>query len=469
MKQQGSPHLVGAIWTLAWKDLRLLLRDKAGFFFTFVFPIGFAIFFGVLFGGSGSSTPPPAEDGASSGPSSRAPKPASTAKLGAVRVLVVDLDQTPRSKAFAQTLADATELITLPESSREAAIERVRTGSIPAAIIIEPGFGVGQENIFASPGASELTITVDPSRKAEGAMLEGILQKYAFAQMSEMFSDPASARKQLQQARKGLITPETKLEDRLLFETFFTAASSFLSGLENRQQPQSGSAASPATTGPAFSPITIKSASITRKKSGPTNAFAISFPQGMIWGVMGAAMGFAASFVMERTGGTFARLMTSPLPVWAVLAGKALACWITCLGILLGMLAVGAIFFKVQPTSWPLTLLASLLVSLAFIGIMLIIAAIAPTERAASGIGWAILMVLAFIGGVAVPTFVMPQWMQSLSQFSPMHWAMRALEGGIWRDLSLAQMLLPAIILLAIAGVGLFLAHHVIARRHHHT
>jgi ABC-2 type transport system permease protein len=463
MQPQGSTNLLSAIWTLAWKDLRLLLRDKAGFFFTFIFPIGFAIFFGVLFGGSGAGSSTAAS------PAGSTDKPAATAKLGAVRVLVVDLDQTPASIAFAKTLADASELITQPESSRDAAIERVRTGSIPGAIIIEPGFGKGQENLFANPGESTITITVDPSRKAEGAMLEGILQKYAFSQMGSVLSNPANARKQIQQARQALITPQTKLEDRLLFETFFAATNRFLSDLETRQTSDtSSSSPTPAVT-QAFSPITIKSQSIARKRSGPTNAFAISFPQGMIWGVMGAAMGFAASFVMERTGGTFSRLITSPLPVWAVIAGKALACWITCLGILLGMLAVGAIFFGVSPTSWPLTLAAAFLVSFAFIGIMLIIAALAPTERAASGIGWAILMVLAFIGGVAVPTFVMPTWMQSLAQFSPMHWAMRALEGGMWRDLSPQQMLLPGLILLAIASIGLIAAHRTIARRQHHT
>jgi ABC-type transport system involved in cytochrome c biogenesis permease component len=38
-----------AIWTLAVKDLRILLRDKAGFFFTFFYPILIAVFMGVIF------------------------------------------------------------------------------------------------------------------------------------------------------------------------------------------------------------------------------------------------------------------------------------------------------------------------------------------------------------------------------------------------------------------------------------
>ena len=41
------------IWALAVKDLKLLVRDKAGLFFTFFFPVLYAIFFGTIFGGMG--------------------------------------------------------------------------------------------------------------------------------------------------------------------------------------------------------------------------------------------------------------------------------------------------------------------------------------------------------------------------------------------------------------------------------
>ena len=39
---------------LALKDLRLLLRDRAAAFFTFVFPLAIALFFGYVFSGTTS-------------------------------------------------------------------------------------------------------------------------------------------------------------------------------------------------------------------------------------------------------------------------------------------------------------------------------------------------------------------------------------------------------------------------------
>ena len=43
------------ILALAWKDIRLLLRDRMGFFFSFAFPLIYAIFFGVVFSGDSST------------------------------------------------------------------------------------------------------------------------------------------------------------------------------------------------------------------------------------------------------------------------------------------------------------------------------------------------------------------------------------------------------------------------------
>ena len=70
---------------------------------------------------------------------------------------------------------------------------------------------------------------------------------------------------------------------------------------------------------------------------------------------------------------------------------------------------------------------------------MMLVASMGKTEQTASGAGWAILMPLSMIGGAMVPTFVMPAWMQSIGFISPIRWAMLAIEGGVWRNFSLAR------------------------------
>ncbi|MGI8782732.1 MAG: ABC transporter permease [Acidobacteriota bacterium] len=71
-----------AIFAMAGKDLRLLIRDKAGFFFTFIFPLLFAMFFGAIFSGSGGG-------------------------MARIKLVVVDEDASAGSKAFVSKLLQA--------------------------------------------------------------------------------------------------------------------------------------------------------------------------------------------------------------------------------------------------------------------------------------------------------------------------------------------------------------------------
>ena len=82
------------------------------------------------------------------------------------------------------------------------------------------------------------------------------------------------------------------------------------------------------------------------------------------------------------------------------------------------------------------------------------------TERSAAGIGWAVLIVMAMIGGGMIPLFVMPAWMQTMSHASPVKWSILAMEGAIWRNFSLAELALPCGILLAVGVVCFAIGTH---------
>ncbi len=50
-----------------------------------------------------------------------------------------------------------------------------------------------------------------------------------------------------------------------------------------------------------------------------------------------------------------------------------------------------------------------------------------------------------------MPLAFMPGWMRNVSHLSPVKWGILAMEGAIWRDFSIAEMLLPCGILIALA------------------
>ncbi len=286
-------------------------------------------------------------------------------------------------------------------------------------IIVKRGFGDASNRMFYG-NPKEIEIGVDPARQAEAGMIEGLLMKHAAGDMQKMFNDPKASSEMVDKALGGM------------------------------QQAQ-GVAGSPQGE---WQPLKITKQDVARVSDGPRNPFDITFPQGVIWGLIGCAMSFGISLVTERTHGTLVRLRMAPLTNVQILSGKALSCFTSILLVELMLLGV-ALAFGVRPTSYAMLALAGVSAAVCFVGFMMLVASLGKTEQTASGAGWAILMPLSMIGGAMVPTFVMPAWVQSISFISPIRWTMLAIEGGVWRNFSLAEMATPCAVLITV-GLACF-------------
>lgn len=180
----------------------------------------------------------------------------------------------------------------------------------------------------------------------------------------------------------------------------------------------------------------------------------ISFPQAMLWGVLACAATFAISIVRERKQGTLLRLQAAPVSRRQVLLGKATACFLAVLGVIIMMVVLG-VALGMRPRSPALLAAASICVALCFVGIMTLMSVIGKTEEAVSGAAWGANMIMAMFGGAMIPLAFMPSFMTTLGQASPVKWSILALEGAIWRDFSASEMLLPCGILVAVGAVCL--------------
>ncbi len=420
------------ILAIAKKDLRYIVRDRAGFFFVFAFPVIFAVFFGLIFSGMGGET-------------------------RGIKVVVVDLDQTDASRAFEENLKELSSLRVIPfaedpnntRSLEDRATDAVRDGLVAAYIRLEPGFGEGQDRLFQG-GSSTITIGADPSRAAESAMLEGVVAEQAYRRMSDVFSDPDVMRAQTQAALEDVQANATPAA-RLVLVPFLNSLSSFADGLESMEEAEEGEGGD-GDGGGGFNPVTINRADIFEESDQQFSAFEISFPQGLIWGLMSAAFTFGLSFVIERTRGTLLRLRIAPLATNTILAGKALACFTLIVVLSVAMLGFGALAFGVRPDSLLHLALAIVTIAICWVGLMMMIAVSGKTEAAVGGIGWAILMIMAMIGGGMIPRPFMPSWMETVGVISPVRWSLQALEGALWRGYSTPEMLVPCGVL---AGIGL--------------
>lgn len=405
------------IATLMIKDLLLLVRDKVGFFFTFFFPLVYCIFFGAIFAGQGKST-------------------------GGMKVAVVDEDQTEGSRAFIETLHEAPE-VEVDVTDRQTAIDLVRRGKRVAYVVLPDGFGQRIEQPFWGGEEPLLQTGIDPSRKAEAGMLEGILMQYSYQQIQEVMSDPEAMKKMIGSAQEKL----QKADDidpmsRRALQTLLPALELFMTMLPKGNENYGG-----------FPQVQIAQDDVKRAWRGPTNSYQVSFPQGIVWALLGSSAMFGISLVVERTRGTLVRLRMAPIHQAHILAGKAAACFVTTLGIQIVLLVLAALVFNVVPDSIPLLALALVCTSTGFVGIMMLLSVLGKTEQSAAGIGWAILLLMAMIGGGMIPVFLMPSWLKTVSHASPVKWAIVAIEGAVWRGYSFTEMLLPCGILVSIGVV----------------
>jgi ABC-2 type transport system permease protein len=204
----------------------------------------------------------------------------------------------------------------------------------------------------------------------------------------------------------------------------------------------------------AWNPVSVTVQEVRAQRRGPKNPFEVTFAQAIVWSVMGSAAGFAIGLGEERARGTMLRLRVSPLSWAQLLGGKAMACFVATLGVAVLILVLGLLPpFRVSVGSWPMLTVALLSVAVGFVGMMMLLAVIGRASGSGQ-MGWAVMLVLAVIGGGMVPLFVMPGFMQTLSVISPVRWAILAIEGGIWRGYSAAEMALPAGVLLGLGVAG---------------
>ncbi len=429
-----------AILTMALKDLRLLWRDRFGMFWVLVFPLLQALFFGAIFRGDGKDT----------------------AKM---TIGVVDEDQSQSTQSFIKRLRDSSALSVEPPLDAngkpatpltpDQARDMVRTGNLVAFVIVKKNTDENEGFTFAE--MPKLEVGIDPSRKAEAGYLQGILTEASFKGLQDAFTNPAGMRERIEKASKQLdVGSGLSAPQRIVLKTFFTSLDQFLGSVDPKvyhEGPQ------------AMGGANIQLVDITREKHGTDNSFEITFPSAMLWGVIGCTAGFAISLVTERRTGTLLRLRVAPLQRTQILAGKALACFLACSGVILLLLTVGHFVFGVRTTHPALLAMAIFSTAICFVGLTMLFATMGSTEQGVAGVGWAVMLVFAMIGGGMIPLIAMPQWMTVASNFSPVKWGIYSLEGAIWRGFSFAEMLQPCGILVAIGVICFAIGVQLIKRR----
>jgi ABC-2 type transport system permease protein len=143
----------------------------------------------------------------------------------------------------------------------------------------------------------------------------------------------------------------------------------------------------------------------------------------------------ATSLFEEKKAGMYQRLLAAPVGPTHILWSKYLFGVILGLVQLLALFTAGHFLYGIEIMSnFGNLLLVCLAASFACVAFGMLLAAIAPTPAAASGLGTFLILTMSAIGGAWFPTSFMPEFIQHLSRLTIVYWAMdgflRVLYGG---------------------------------------
>lgn len=368
------------IWALVQKDLLQTYRDKLSFLFTFLLPVVFTLFFGFLFGGTGSSTLP---------------------------VALVNLDSTGLATTQLLQILENSDVVALEQHEAEDAERAVADNRVAAALIIPAGFSSGTDI------GDMVQVTVVRNLGSSGGQ---------------------TAEQAIRQAA-GRVTG-ARLAAR-------TALEALLPGANPTGDPQQWAGALGVAEAVMADPVLSTDVENSGTRAGEIpRGFDMSSPGMLVNWILFGLLGAAITLVIERQNGALRRLLTTRVRPWQIIAGKGgamvamtLVQQVVLIG--LGQFAFGVDYLR-SPGALVLTMI-TLSVMSAALGLLL--ATVLRSEAAVIAATVIVSMVLAALGGAWFPLEVTGSTFAAIGHVSPAAWVLDALRAIILRGWGVSQIL----------------------------
>ena len=202
------------------------------------------------------------------------------------------------------------------------------------------------------------------------------------------------------------------------------------------------------------------------------NSVQHSVPAWLIFGMFFIMIPLSNVMAMERQTNTLTRLRMARASAWSQIVAKLIPYFLINQLQFVGMVALG---YFVLPAldmpafgltgDWLPYFVLSGAVSLAALGYGLLVSVLARTTEHAVVLGGGGIIIMAAIGGIMVPVYVMPEIMQTVAQFSPMGWALSGFQNLLLNHYALSQIQQPLYLLSTFGIVTLLLATLIYQRQ----
>ncbi len=402
------------LWVSTYKELLLLTRDLGGLAVLFIMPLLLVITITVI------------QD--------------NTFKIireNKIPILLVDMDKGNVSDQVKESLVASNLFEVIVEKDEGRAQNLVQTGTYQLAVILPQNLSKdldlkiarNVEGILAKFGVEEEKLPNTPIANKE----------------IRLYFDPASQQSFKSSVRNNIDKMIAQIESESIYKAFqqelgeddtepFFETESFISFRE-------------------IIPNADKQASIP-------NSTQHNIPAWTLFAIFFIILPLSINMVKEKNQGTFVRLRTQPVSYAIVLGGKALVFLAVALLQFALMLLLGIYLFplidlpKLEVTGrLPLLFIVAFFAGLAAVGLGLLLGTIAKSQEQSAPFGATFVVILAAIGGVWVPVFAMPKFMQVISNVSPMHWGLNAFYDVFLRHVGFLE-IIPEISLLFLFFIG---------------
>ncbi|MCE9564415.1 MAG: ABC transporter permease [Planctomycetes bacterium] len=206
-------------------------------------------------------------------------------------------------------------------------------------------------------------------------------------------------------------------------------------------------------------PFQVDATAVSAGTSAKFNSYSHSFCGMTLQYLLFWGMESGLLFLRERQRGVWKRTRAAPVPLGCVLAGKTLSTAAIALLQVFVTFGFGYFVFGVQVTG---SFTGFVLLALAACGLAaatgLLVAAIGGTEARARSVSILVILGISMIGGLWLPTFLLPEWVRDTALSLPTSWAMRGLGGVTWEGLGLRAVLPNVAMVTAFAVVFLAIA-----------
>ncbi len=399
------------LWATTYKEFLLLTRDFGGLAILFLMPLLLVITITVIQNNTFK-----------------------TLKETQIPIVLVDQDKGNVSENILESLRQTGRFQVIDQFDEQQAQLLVQTGKYQLAIIIPKNL------------SHDLTQKVDQN-------VNDILEKFGAVEQVDslprlkpepkevrLYFDPATQYSFRSSIKSGIDQMVTQIESQTIYQAF-----------------QDQLADDP--TEEIFDTESfIKFTEIIPNKDGEAslipNSTQHNIPAWTLFAIFFIILPLSINMVNEKNQGTFVRLKTNPVSYATVLGGKTLI-FLSVAMIQFGlMLLVGVYLFPLiglprldVAGKLPLLFLVAFFAGMAAVGLGLLLGTIAKTQEQSAPFAATFVVILAALGGVWVPVFAMPKFMQALSNLSPMNWGLNAFYDVFLRDVGIVE-LVPEMALL---------------------